>query len=69
MSTNEERAARGKHILNTYCQHIMGEGGAYPEDDPDTLTDLLTDLLHATGAEFYTALDTARSHYIREAME
>ena len=46
MRKNEDRAAAGKLAMDAYSEHI-----GYDEDrnDPDALTDLLADLMHAYG--------------------
>ena len=46
MRTNEDRAAAGREAMDFYSEQI---GHDEERDDPDALTDLLADLMHAYG--------------------
>ena len=46
MRTNEDRAAAGRLAMDTYSEEV---GYDETRDDPDALTDLLADLMHAYG--------------------
>ena len=67
MRKNEDRAAAGKLAMDAYSDEV-----GYDEDrnDPDALTDLLADLMHAYG---YRAVQhcclTALEHYQFEIAE
>ena len=70
MPTNDERAARGKKILETYALKF-GD----PYDPSANLTDVLTDLMHAEaqqpelGLKFQASLGMARVHFEAETEE
>jgi len=70
MRKNEDRAAAGKEVMDFYSEEI---GYDKTRNDPDALTDLLADLIHAYG---YRAMQhchhIALEHYqfeIAEEME
>jgi hypothetical protein len=67
MRTNEDRAAAGKEAMDFYSEEI---GYDEDRDDPDALTDLLADLMHAYG---YRAVQNcnriALEHYEFEIAE
>ena len=70
MRKNEDRAAAGRQAMDHYSEEI---GYDENRDDPDALTDLLADLMHAYG---YRAVQhcnrIALEHYefeIAEEME
>ena len=67
MRTNEEKAAAGKEAMDFYSEEI---GYDESRDDPDALTDLLADLMHAYG---YRAVQNcnriALEHYEFEIAE
>ena len=46
MRTNEDRAAAGRLAMDAYSEEV---GYDETRDDPDALTDLLADLMHAYG--------------------
>ena len=46
MRTNEDRAAAGRQAMDFYSEQI---GHDMDRDDPDAFTDLLADLMHASG--------------------
>ena len=46
MRTNEDRAAAGRQAMDAYSEEV---GYDETRDDPDALTDLLADLMHAYG--------------------
>ena len=61
MRTNEDRAAAGRQAMDFYSEQI---GHDMDRDDPDALTDLFADLMHAYGDEAVRAcLNTACDHY------
>ena len=70
MPTNEERAERGREILEIYSRQF-GD----PYDFTANLTDLLTDLMHTAlsqpelGLEFQTSLRMAHGHFEAEIEE
>ena len=70
MPTNEERAERGREILERYALQF-GD----PYDPSANLTDLLTDLMHAAvrkselGLQFKASLKMARWHFAAETEE
>jgi hypothetical protein len=70
MLANEERADRGKEMLEIYA-HEFGD----PYDPSANLTDLLTDLMHTAvvqsdlGLEFNTSLRIANVHFEAETEE
>ena len=59
MRTNEDRAAAGRLAMDAYSEEV---GYDETRDDPDALTDLLADLMHAYG-------DRAVRHCSRIALE
>lgn len=70
MPTNEERAERGKAILEIYVLQF-GE----PFDPAANLTDMLTDLMHTAvrkpelGLRFQASLEMASWHFDAETKE
>lgn len=70
MLANEERADRGREILEIYARKF-GD----PYDPSANLTDVLTDLMHTTviqpelGLEFNTSLRMAILHFEAETEE
>ena len=70
MPTNDERADRGREILETYALNF-GD----PYDPNANLTDVLTDLMHAEvkhpeiGLQFQASLEMARWHFEAETEE
>lgn len=70
MPTNDERADRGRKIIETYALKF-GD----PYDPSANLTDLLTDLMHAAvrkselGLQFKASLKMARWHFAAETEE
>lgn len=70
MPTNDERADRGREILETYALRF-GD----PYDPRANLTDLLTDLMHAESRQpelrlqFHASLEMARWHFNAEVEE
>ncbi len=70
MPTNDERADRGRAILETYALRF-GD----PYDPSANLTDVLTDLMHAEarqpelGLQFHASLEMARWHFDAETEE
>lgn len=70
MPTNDERAARGRIILDVYAAEF-GD----PYDPTANLTDVLTDLMHATvrehdlGLKFHERLSMAMMHFEEEMAE
>lgn len=67
MPTNDERAERGREILELYAVQF-GD----PNDPSANLTDVLTDLMHLTakepelGLEFESSMKMARFHFEAE---
>lgn len=70
MPTNDERADRGRKILETYALRF-GD----PYDPSANLTDVLTDLMHAAarqpelGLQFHASLEMAKVHFDAETEE
>ena len=70
MPTNEERAERGREILERYALQF-GD----PYDPSANLTDVLTDLMHAAfmqpelRLEFHASLEMASWHFEAETEE
>lgn len=70
MPTNDERADRGRKILETYALKF-GD----PYDPSANLTDVLTDLMHAAvreselGLQFQASLKMASWHFEAETEE
>ena len=70
MSTNDERADRGREIIETYTLKF-GD----PYDPSANLTDVLTDLMHAAfmqpelGLKFHASLEMASWHFEAETEE
>lgn len=70
MPTNDERAARGRMILDTYAA-TFGD----PYDPTANLTDVLTDLMHTAvrapdlGLKFHERLSMAMMHFEEEMTE
>ena len=70
MPTNEERAERGREVLERYALQF-GD----PYDPSANLTDVLTDLMHAAfmqpelGLKFHASLEMASWHFDAEAKE
>ena len=70
MLANEERADRGRKILEIYAREF-GD----PYDPSANLTDVLTDLMHTAvirpelGLEFRSSLRMANSHFQAETEE
>ena len=70
MPTNDERAERGRQILEIYAVQF-GD----PYDPSGNLIDVLTDLMHAAarepelGLEFQSSLKMARFHFEAETEE
>ncbi|MDE3041787.1 MAG: hypothetical protein KGJ82_14605 [Nitrospirota bacterium] len=70
MPTNEERAERGREILERYALQF-GD----PYDPRANLTDVLTDLMHTAlmqpelGLEFHASLEMASWHFEAETEE
>ena len=61
MRTNEDRAAAGRQAMDFYSEQI---GHDMDRDDPDALTDLLADLMHAYGDKaVLTCMNMAYDHY------
>ncbi len=70
MPTNDERAERGREVLEMYARQF-GD----PHDPRGTLIDVLTDLMHLTAREpelglvFEGVLKMARFHFEAETEE
>lgn len=70
MPTNDERAERGRVILEAYGLYV-GD----PDDPSSNLTDVLADLMHLSirqpslGLEFNRRLEMARQHFEAEMEE
>lgn len=70
MPTNDERAARGRMILDAYAEEF-GD----PCDPTANLTDVLTDLMHTAvrehdlGLKFHERLNMAMMHFEEEMAE
>lgn len=70
MPTNDERADRGREILESYALRF-GD----PYDPRANLTDVLTDLMHAAarqlelGLQFQASLEMAKVHFDAETEE
>jgi hypothetical protein len=70
MPTNDERAARGRMILDAYAEEF-GD----PYDPTANLTDVLTDLMHTAvrehdlGLKFQERLNMAMMHFEEEMAE
>lgn len=70
MPTNDERADRGREILDTYALRF-GD----PDDPSANLTDVLTDLMHTAvkqpelELQFQASLEMARWHFEAETEE
>lgn len=70
MPTNDERAERGRKIIERYALQF-GD----PHDPTANLTDVLTDLMHTAvrqpelGLAFQASLEMARWHFEAEADE
>ncbi len=72
MPDNTQRAGRGSSALEFYGRSLLNEGRESPELDQDTLTDLLTDLLHhcdAAGLDWLYSLDRAGVNWEAERNE
>lgn len=68
--TNTIRADRARAALTHYQHDILAQGG--PGPDIETVTDLLTDILHwrEGGLDgLREALDVAARHYVAETEE
>lgn len=70
MLTNEERADRGRQLLDIYAQ-LFGD----PYDSTANLTDVLTDLMHTSSVRqelrlnFQSSLQMAVLHFEAETEE
>jgi hypothetical protein len=70
MPTNNERAERGRILLQIYAENF-GD----PMDDTANLTDILADLMHLAhrrsepGLNFQRRLEMAKMHFEEELLE